>query len=835
MSTLASLPKRKWDQVEQLDEPWRRFSRPKLDTSNVSPSPTDSYIGNHQLTTQSRLSDDLQQLESLHESNPTHVSPVASDILPQTHRRFDEHASIVLIGISGTGKSSLAVILATTSGKRLIDGDQYFQQVTGRSRTAFKKDHDRAQYRQQEARVMESMLTEHKEGCVIACGPGSMEHSEQKLLQEYSRTHPVIHILRDPESIQSYLQACDTNQVRRLLELSGPIYRSCTNLEFFNVSERGVLENGETNGHHYSPLDRESEHRLETSTPFLTLKRLQRDFLRFIAFATGDITDMSGSRASFPLNMLPIESRMFTYAISVPMSALLEQDVDIEELESTADAFELKLDVVNRTVDSSFADKVSETVATIRRNIIVPLIYHVESAPFRNSTIHSRRAPQEYLELVQHGLRLAPEFLTVDLSYDDTLLSQIISSKGLTRIIGDYASTERAIDGWDGTTYIEIYERARKLGCDIVRLSQRAESITDNFDTQRFRHRIESLPGPPIPLIAYNSGLLGRLSCCFNPILTPVTHQSLKMQELQGTCQPSITVREAQEALYASFTLDPMQFFVFGANVTYSLSPAMHNTAYRACGLPHKYSIHQSPSLRGLKDLVENPNFGGTSVSLPYKTEVIPLLHSMSPHARAIGAVNTLIPLRKINNTTPSSHESTPYLEKSRAGPVKALHGDNTDWIGMGNCIRRGLSPINAVQPSTTGLVIGAGGMARAAVYSMIQLGVENIFVYNRTVANAHKMAHHYNRQKLHRGGVRARPTLHVLSSLQDAWPADYKPPTIVVSCIPAHSIAGERPANFEMPQQWLGSPNGGVVVEVSLFTIFNLVHCLATLSLTNW
>lgn len=837
MSALANLPKRKLDQVERFDEPWRHVSRPKLDTSRVSSSPTDSDIGNHHHTTRSRLSDDLQRLESLHESNSTHESPVALDIPPQTHRRFDEHASIILIGISGTGKSSLAVILATTLGKRLIDADQYFQQVTGCSRTAFKKDHDRAQYRQQEARVMESMLTEHKEGCVIACGPGSMERSEQKLLQEYSKTHPVIHILRDPESIQSYLQACDTNQVRRLLELSGPIYRSCTNLEFFNVSERGALQNGEANAHHNSQSDREPKHRPEKSTPFLTLKRVQRDFLRFVAFATGDITDMSGQRASFPLNMFPIESRMFTYAISVPMSALLEQDMDIEELESTADAFELKLDMVNRAVDSSFADKVSETVATIRRNIIVSLIYNVESAPSRSSTIHPRRTPQEYLELVQHGLRLAPEFLAVDLSYDDTLLSQIISSKGLTRIIGDWTSTERAIDGWDGTTYVEIYERARKLGCDIVRLSQPAESIADNFAVQRFRHRIDTLPGPPIPLIAYNSGLLGRLSCCFNPILTPVTHQSLKTQEPSGKWQPSITVREAQNALYASFTLDPMQFFVFGANVTYSLSPAMHNTAYKECGLPHKYSIHQSPSLRGLKNLVENPNFGGTSVSLPYKTEAIPLLHSMSPHARAIGAVNTLIPLRKINNTTPSSDECTPYLERSRAGPVKALHGDNTDWIGIGNCIRRGLSPINAVRPSTTGLVTGAGGMARAAVYSMIQLGVENIFVYNRTVANAEKMAHHYNRQNLQRGGVRARPTLHVLSSLQDAWPADYKHPTIVVSCIPAHSIAGERPANFEMPQQWLGSPNGGVVVEVSLLsTILNWIHSLArTLSRTNW
>lgn len=783
----------------------------------------DIGTSNRQCVKRTLPSDDLHRSTSLRESNRSCPSPVALRSPHPSRRRFDENSSIVLIGIRGTGKSSLAVILAATSGRRLIDADQYFQQVTGRSRAAFKKDYDLAQYRQQEARVMESMLTEHKEGCVIACGPGSMERSGQGLLQGYSRTHPVIHILRDPESIQSYLQAWDTDKVRHVLELSGPAYRACSNLEFFNVSEIGVTDHGEVAGHHYSQLDREFDHRLQTSTPFLTLKRVQRDFLRFVAFATGDVTDMSSQRASFPLTMLPIESRTFTYAVSVPMSSLFERDTDIEELESTADAFELKLDMVHRAADSSFADKISQTVSTIRRNTIVPLIYHVESSASKHPTIHnhstSRRPPQEYLELVQHGLRLAPEFLTVDLSYDDALLSQIISSKGLTRIIGNCANIERAADGWAGATYFEVYDRARKLGCDIARLSQPAETIADNFAVHRFHHRIDTLLDHRIPLIAYNSGLLGRLSCCFNPILTPVTHRSLT-PETSGIAQPCITVREAQEALYASFTLDPMRFFVFGANVTYSLSPAMHNAAYKECGLPHVYSIHQSPSLRGLNDLVENPNFGGTSVSLPYKTEVIPLLHSMSPHARAIGAVNTLIPVRKIDDAILSSHASTLYLEKSRAGPVKALHGDNTDWIGIGNCIRRGLSPANAVRPSTTGLVVGSGGMARAAVYSMMHLGVKNIFIYNRTAANAEKMARHYNRQNLDnlgRGGVRTRATLHVLSTLHDTWPAGYKQPTIVVSCIPAHSIAGERPANFEMPQQWLGSPTGGVVVEVRL------------------
>lgn len=831
MSIVARPHKRKLDQLEPEEELRQRHG-PAVASPTPQPAalPTSSHAvypepDNHQHVEQS-----IQPgMSSSRTTNFNNGSSVTLDAPFPSQRKFDENASIVLIGIRGTGKSSLAVILAATSGRRLIDADRYFQQVTGHSRAAFKKNYDLAEYRHQEAKVMESMLAEHREGCVIACGPGSMERSGQKLLHEYTRTHPVIHILRDPESIQSYLQAWDTNKVRRFLELSGPIYRACSNLEFFNASEIGPEDHSAKDGHHDSQLELELDHRSQTSTPFLTLKRVQRDFLRFIAFATGDATDMSKQRTSFPLTMLPIESRMFTYAVSVPISLIFGRNMDIENLESTADAFELKLDTaIHPTdfgVDSSLADTISEAVATIRRNIIVPLIYHVESnTPWGDSNPYNgaftRRPDEAYLSLVQHGLRLAPEFLTVDLSYNDALLSRIIASKGLTRIIGHYAPSEPAPGGWDGAEYIAMYERARKLGCDIVRLSQPAESMDDNFAVQRFRHRVNNLPEPHIPLIAYNSGPLGRLSCCFNPILTPVTHHSL-VAETQARILPCITVREAQEALYASFALDPMQFFVFGANVTYSLSPAMHNTAYKQCGIPHVYNIHQSPSLRGLNDLVENPHFGGTSVSLPYKTEVIPLLHSMSPHARAIGAVNTLIPIRKIEDNILCSHESTLYLEKSRAGPIKALHGDNTDWIGIGNCIRRGLSPANAVRPSSTGIVIGAGGMARAAVYSMIHLGVQNIFVYNRSIPNAEKLAHHYNRQNLGKNTTATtHPTIHVLSSLRDPWPTNYKQPTIVVSCIPAHSIAGEPAPNFEMPSQWLESPTGGVVVDVSPFPL---------------
>jgi shikimate 5-dehydrogenase len=278
-------------------------------------------------------------------------------------------------------------------------------------------------------------------------------------------------------------------------------------------------------------------------------------------------------------------------------------------------------------------------------------------------------------------------------------------------------------------------------------------------------------------------------------------------------------VRDAQLALFASFTLDPLKFYVFGGNVMNSLSPAMHTAAYKAFGMPHEYKPYQSSSLRPLANLMQDPHFGGSSINLPFKIEVITLLQSLSPHARAIGAVNTVLPIRtmSVDGTIPTSLDS--HLEKNRAGPVRALHGDNTDWIGIFQCIRRGLSPANAVSPLSTGLVIGAGGMARAAIYSMIHLGVRNIFIHNRTLENAEKLAQHYNEQFSKGKDTdigKQEANVHVISSLEETWSMQYKYPTMVVSCIPAHSTGEEQTSGFEVPASWLSSPTGGVVVEVS-------------------
>jgi shikimate 5-dehydrogenase len=252
--------------------------------------------------------------------------------------------------------------------------------------------------------------------------------------------------------------------------------------------------------------------------------------------------------------------------------------------------------------------------------------------------------------------------------------------------------------------------------------------------------------------------------------------------------------------------------------VSYSLSPAMHGAAYKVCGMHHTYRINQTSSIDDLLRLIHDPAFGGSAINQPFRIQILPHLSTLSYHARAIGAVNTIVPLRAVPDGTPH-FLLTQAAERKRAGPTRGLYGDNTDWLGIMTSIRRNASPRNAVQPSkTTGLVIGAGGMARSAIYALIRLGCRKIFIYNRTVANAEAVATHFNAwaAPLASNG----PVVNVLRSRDDPWPAGLRHPTLVVCCLPAHSVDNLPLPNFEMPEQWLGSPSGGVVMEVCRFPL---------------
>jgi shikimate 5-dehydrogenase/shikimate kinase len=735
-------------------------------------------------------------------------------------RHFNPDASIVLIGMRGTGKSTLAVIASIACRRRVVDVDDLFQEATGFSTARYRKQFGAANHNLRQEELLQTALRLHDQGAIIICNGGSLERNGQMLMQEFARTHPVVHIVRELHEVHEYLGGIELTRLRDMFAFTAPILRRCSNYEFFNIAETKSVR---STGFFATPA----------APAFLTLKRAQRTFLKFLSLVTSN-KDANGPTGAtipplepgYPLSDVSTELRKYTCAVQVPLSDLLDEDVNIQNLEIGSDAFEIIVDLsqgeeYQHTSELDTASDLSACVSRVRRSTVVPIIIHVLSSA---STTTSRSL---YLSHVHHGLRTAPEFITMDLSLPEGALSGVITARGVSKVIG-HLHAEKT---WDDPFWIAQYDKAVCLGCSLVRFSRPAEFTDDDYFLQKLKFDIHARRGS-IPLTCYNTGKAGRTSACFSQHLTPVIPASSRKSSVfftrlqQNPQIPWVTAREVTQALYASFVFDPMQVYIIGASLGYSVSPAMHNAAYESCGMPHRFNRVQSSSLNSLKELVREQNFGGSIVIQPYKVEVISLTDSLSQHARAIGAVNTLIPVRNLraDNSVPSELEL--FQERNQSGPVQALYGDNTEWIGIRSCVRRGLTPANAVRPTSCSLVIGAGGMARAAVYALLQLGVKNIVIFNRTIEKAEKLVAHFARLASTTASTPSmrlydtKPNFHVLETRDDDWPDSFRQPTIILSCIPADPIDGGPAAQFTLPPSWMRSPTGGVVMEIAYKTL---------------
>jgi shikimate dehydrogenase len=130
-----------------------------------------------------------------------------------------------------------------------------------------------------------------------------------------------------------------------------------------------------------------------------------------------------------------------------------------------------------------------------------------------------------------------------------------------------------------------------------------------------------------------------------------------------------------------------------GDPVAHSVSPAMHNAAFQAVGLNYVYLSFQVPpaALSQAITVIRGPVFRGANITIPHKTAVLPLLDDIDPHARRIGAVNTIV------------------------NDNGKLTGHNTDAQGFLAALRS-----SGFEPKGEKVaVLGSGGAARAIVFAL--------------------------------------------------------------------------------------------------------------------
>ena len=145
---------------------------------------------------------------------------------------------------------------------------------------------------------------------------------------------------------------------------------------------------------------------------------------------------------------------------------------------------------------------------------------------------------------------------------------------------------------------------------------------------------------------------------------------------------------------------------LLGNPVRHSLSPAMHNAALQALQLNWSYLALPCAS-KNLKEVLQGlraVNCRGLNVTIPHKQDVAELCQELSPLAKRLGAVNTLIPLDS-----------------------GGWHGTNTDVEGF-------LTPLGEQSSwqNCHGVIIGCGGSARAIAAGLQSLRLASITVIGR-------------------------------------------------------------------------------------------------------
>ena len=156
------------------------------------------------------------------------------------------------------------------------------------------------------------------------------------------------------------------------------------------------------------------------------------------------------------------------------------------------------------------------------------------------------------------------------------------------------------------------------------------------------------------------------------------------------------------------------KYGIIGSPLTHSLSPLLHNFWFK------KYNVNASYKLIEIKigqigeiiNKIKKRELQGINVTTPYKQKVIPFLDRVINEAREISSVNTI------------------YLDNENK-----IVGENTDVYGFNYSFIKKLKDKDLLGKKV--LILGAGGVAPAIIYALLNKQIKNIFISNRTIEKA--------------------------------------------------------------------------------------------------
>ena len=307
-------------------------------------------------------------------------------------------------------------------------------------------------------------------------------------------------------------------------------------------------------------------------------------------------------------------------------------------------------------------------------------------------------------------------------------------------------------------------------GADVAKIVGRADDLADAAPLIEL---LASSDPERESTVAFATGAGATVTRILGAALgAPLCYASLS--EAEETASGQIRISEAV-GLYRVRSLGPEAGLLglLGDPIRHSLSPMLHNRAFRARGVDAVYLPLGSSRPRDVLAMLPRRRMRGLSVTAPFKTTAVALCHRLDADAEATGAVNTL---------GFEAHD--------------LIVGHNTDVAGVREALLRAGFPraSAAAGQARRGVVLGGGGVARAAAVALEQLGLQ-VTLCARSLESVREFARR-------RGYQVAAPRAEVLTELA---------PVAVVHATPVGSIEHDSADERPVPE-WTPTPGSFVL-----------------------
>jgi len=386
--------------------------------------------------------------------------------------------------------------------------------------------------------------------------------------------------------------------------------------------------------------------------------------------------------------------------------------------EQGAELVELRLDYISSRVNLPrlMADRPTPVIVTYRRE--------QDGGKFAGSE-------EQRMMMIREAIAAGVDY--IDLEED---IAEKVPRYGKTKRIISHHNFRHTPDD-----LAELHARMAAMDADVVKIATMAQRPSDNV---RMLELVESSDTPTVGMCMGDIGVPSRiLGAKFGAPFTYATfHQ-------ERTLAPGQLSFQQMTEVYGHDHIGPETdvYGVVADPVGHSLSPVIHNAAFRELGINAVYVPFRVPADTLAEFMADAPRLGlkGLSVTIPHKEAIASHCAKVDPAAEGIVAVNTVVPTgdKAVGYNTDCKAAIEALEQGMRAHGEEAIPG--------------AASPLSGKRV----LVLGAGGVARALLYGLQKRGA-HATVTSRTKERSEKLGKEFGARAVE-WGARYHPEVDVL------------------------------------------------------------------------